>query len=182
LYDATRATPLTRQARRLYGAFAELVRRYQFRDRDQVCGYGLSVSQCYTLEALAAGPMTMGQLAERLCLKISSATRVVDFLVESGVARRSEDPADRRVCRVELTAKGGALVARIQRDLIAEHEAVLRAVPAESRDAVILAVEHLLAAFVSRACGDPPAVGCVGLLPQADPEKAPVAGRVRPKP
>ena len=144
---------LPKQAQRLYDIFSELIRRYQFRDRDQICCYGLSVSQCYTLDALAgAGSLTMGELAEKLCLKISSATRVVDPMVERGWVRRGSDPGDRRVCRVQATAKGRQLVARVRADLIREHERVLRNVPPESREAVIAAMTDLLAALDARKC------------------------------
>jgi DNA-binding MarR family transcriptional regulator len=144
---------VTRQAERLYDAFSELLRRYQFRDRDQICCHGLSVSQCYTLDALApVDSLTMGELAERLCLKISSATRVVDPMVERGWVRRVCDPDDRRVCRVQATARGRALVGRVRADLVREHENVLRNVPAESREAVIQAMTDLLAAFEQRRC------------------------------
>lgn len=150
-----------RQAERLYGAFSELARRYSFRDRDQICCYGLSVSQCYTLEALASGePKSMGELAAHLCLKISSVTRVVDHLVEQGFARREADASDRRVCRVRISSKGRALVAKINGELVAEYEQVLRNVPAESREAVIQAVSELLGAFEKRGCCDSAEVGC----------------------
>ena len=147
------ADRLAEQAERLYSVFAELVRRYQFRDRDQICCYGLSVSQCYTLEALAAGEsLTMSDLALRLCLKISSMTRVVDHLVAEGLVRRVEDRSDRRVCRVQLAAKGRALFHKVQSGLLKEYEQVLAKVPADSREAVIEAMAHLLAAFQSRSC------------------------------
>jgi len=143
---------IVRQAERLYAVFAELIRRYQFRDRDQICCYGLSVSQCYALEALASrGSMAMGKLAEHLGLKISSVTRAVDQLVAGALARRLEDPKDRRVCRVHVTKKGRALVARIQKELVKEYERVLRDVPPESRETVVQAVARLLSAFEGRS-------------------------------
>lgn len=145
------AAPLTRHAERMYVIFSELVRRYQFRDRDQVCCHGLSVSQCYTLELLTDGGLrTMGALADATCLKISTATRVVDHLVSSGLAVRLDDPNDRRVCRVQITEAGRALVARVRAEIVAEYEAVLRDVPVGSREAVIGALSHLLSAFKQR--------------------------------
>jgi MarR family transcriptional regulator, 2-MHQ and catechol-resistance regulon repressor len=142
---------LTRQARQMYAVFVELVRRYQFRDRDQVCCHGLSVSQCYTLELLAeGGPRTMGALAAEICLKVSTATRVVDQLVSRGLAARQDDPHDRRVCRVQITEAGRTLVARVQAEIVAEYEAVLARVPAGSREAVIEALSRLLEAFQER--------------------------------
>jgi DNA-binding MarR family transcriptional regulator len=149
------ASAFKRQAERMYAVFAELVRRYQFRDRDQVCCHGLSVSQCYTLELLAeGGPRTMGALAAEICLKISTATRVVDHLVSSGLAARLSDPNDRRVCCVQITDAGRTLVARIREEIVAEYEAVLSAVPARSRESVIDALSHLLSAFKQRQSPD----------------------------
>ncbi len=142
---------LTRQAARFYAVFVELIRRYQFRDRDQVCCHGLSISQCYTLEALAQREsMTMSELAEHLCLKLSTMTRVVDHLVSSGLATRLDDPNDRRVCCVQITGAGRAIVARVQAEIVAEYEAVLKGVPVGSREAVIDALSHLLSAFKQR--------------------------------
>ncbi len=143
--------PLRRQAENLFRVFADLVRAYQFRDREGICCHGVSVSQCYTLDALSeAGPMTMGELAGRLHLEISTMTRVVDYLVANRLASRVADSDDRRVCRVRITAKGRSLVSRIREELIDEHEQVLREIPAESREAVVAAMSHLLCAFNGR--------------------------------
>jgi DNA-binding MarR family transcriptional regulator len=145
------SAPSGRQAERLYRVFAELVRGYQFRDREGICCHGLSVSQCYTLEALESqGPATMSELAGRMFLELSSMTRIVDFLVANKLARRSADARDRRVCRVQITRQGRSLVSRIRAELVNEHELMLREIPAESREAVISAMSHLLAAFKQR--------------------------------
>ncbi|MHC4082106.1 MAG: MarR family winged helix-turn-helix transcriptional regulator [Planctomycetota bacterium] len=142
---------LTRQAERLYQVFAELVRGYQLRDREGICCHGLSVSQCYTLEALEAhGPATMGELASRMFLELSSMTRIVDRLVADKLASRAADPTDRRVCRVQITRQGRALVSRVRSELIREQELMLREIPAGSREAVISAMSHLLSAFKQR--------------------------------
>jgi DNA-binding MarR family transcriptional regulator len=145
------STTLRRQADRFYRVFAELVRGYQFRDREGICCHGLSVSQCYSLEAVYMnGPMTMGELASHLYLELSTVTRIVDSLVTKGLANRAEDAKDRRVCRVRLTRKGRSLVTKIRGELVKEHEAVLRAVPSESREAVISAMSDLLSVFIER--------------------------------
>ncbi len=147
---------LHRQAERLYRVFVDLVRAYQFRDREEICCHGLSVSQCYTLEALDMhGPMPMGELAGRLHLEISTMTRIVDYLVTNKFATRVTDADDRRVCRVQIGRKGRSLAARIRAELVKEHELVLREVPRESREAVILAMSHLLSAFEARQARPP---------------------------
>ncbi|UCE59468.1 MAG: MarR family transcriptional regulator [Phycisphaerales bacterium] len=142
---------LHKQAERLYHFLAELARGYQFRDREGICCHGISVSQCYTLDALEMqGPMTMSELAAHLHLEISSMTRVVDYLVANKLATRVTDAEDRRVCRVKIARKGHSLVGKIRTDLIKQHEAVLKEIPSGSREAVITAMSHLLEAFKER--------------------------------
>jgi len=144
-------TTLGQQAERFYQAFSELVRGYQFRDREGITCYGLSVSQCYTLETLVIqGPATMSQLAERMYLEVSSMTRVVDRLVAEELATRYMDPNDRRVCLVRITRLGRNRVAKIRTELIKEHESILQEIPVGGREAVINAMHHLLSAFQQR--------------------------------
>lgn len=132
------------QARRLHRAVTELVRRYQFRDRNEICCFGISVSQCHALEALGqAGQLTMGALASQMQLSVSTMTRVVDQLVARGLAQRGEDAEDRRVCCVEPTLKGRKLLARISAELLGSERAILDKVPAEHGESVIHALEEL---------------------------------------
>ncbi|HEX2913882.1 MAG TPA: MarR family transcriptional regulator [Chloroflexia bacterium] len=49
------------------------------------------------------GPMRMGDLAHALGKKISTATGIVDLLVEQSLIKREEDPDDRRVVIARLT-------------------------------------------------------------------------------
>lgn len=49
------------------------------------------------------GPMTSGELARRLGLSLAAGSRLVDRLIEVGIARRGQDPADRRRVVVEHT-------------------------------------------------------------------------------
>jgi DNA-binding MarR family transcriptional regulator len=57
------------QAAELFEAMSDLIRIYQFRDRDRTYCHGISVSQCYALEAVARhGPLTVNQLAAYLYL------------------------------------------------------------------------------------------------------------------
>ncbi len=145
------APPLAQQAERLYEVFAELVRGYQFRDREGICCHGVSVSQCYTLDTLGRrGPTSMGELADCLYLEISTMTRVVDQLVLRQLVAREADPKDRRICRIRITRKGKSLISKIRGELIKEHEMVLRNIPAQSREAVIDAMSNLLSACSGR--------------------------------
>ena len=144
------AMPLSEQARQLHKAVKGLVQKYQFRDRNDICCYGISVSQCSTLETLEEhGTLPMQALAEQLQLAISTVTRIVDQLVDKGLAERRSAAWDRRVCQVSLTEAGATLLSTIQAELLSREEAILQRIPAEARDHVIWAVEEL-----SRAVGD----------------------------
>jgi DNA-binding MarR family transcriptional regulator len=56
-----------------------------------------------------AEPMTMGDLSRSLNVPLSTATRIVDWLVSNSYAQRLPDPDDRRIVRVALTETGNAM-------------------------------------------------------------------------
>jgi len=51
-------------------------------------------------------PLTMGEISEALRVPLSTATRMIDALVEQGYAERLPDARDRRIVRVALSADG----------------------------------------------------------------------------
>ena len=137
-------TSLPAQAKQLHQALKHLVQKYQFRDRNDICCYGISVSQCHTLETVGEhGTQTMQSLAQHLHLAVSTVTRVVDQLVEKGLVERRTGATDRRVCEVALTPHGSALLGTLQGELIAREQAVLERIPPGSRAHVIWAIEAL---------------------------------------
>jgi len=76
---------------------------------------GLSMTQCKALLELGgigeeAEPRQVGELAERFGVSVPSMSRAVDALVKGKLATRLEDPEDRRVRRVAITARGKKLV------------------------------------------------------------------------
>jgi DNA-binding MarR family transcriptional regulator len=77
---------------------------------------GLTFAQVKALMALE-GPTgenrTVTTLAEELGISAASASRAAEGLVRGGLARRVEDPDDRRVRPLELTGKGRGLADRI---------------------------------------------------------------------
>jgi DNA-binding MarR family transcriptional regulator len=132
------------QARAFNRAMAELVKRYQFRDRNETVAYGLSVSQAWALRALAErGPLAMGALAEELRLSVSAATRVVDPLARRKLVRREPGSSDRRVRTVALTAAGSRLWARVEGELLAIDRRVLAGLAPREREAVIRVIVAL---------------------------------------
>ena len=138
----TGATPeLRRSAVTLHRALTDFVRQYQFRNRNEICCYGVTVSQCYLLDALATrGPLSMQELASHLCLKISTVTRLVDGLVKKKLVRRQKDSEDRRVVRAELTEAGQKTQEKITDDLLATQEQILLSMPENVREEVVRAI------------------------------------------
>lgn len=131
-------------AERLHRLTKELIRRYQFRDWNQICCYGVSISQSHVLDLLAEeGEVPMQQLARRMFKSVSTMTRVVAQLVKRGHVTRRQDPADRRMVRVEITPQGQAVVAAIRRDLIETQKTILQSIPAAEWGAVFAVLEGL---------------------------------------
>ncbi len=112
-----------RDAVALHAAVAELVRVYQFRDRDRICCHDISVTQCYALETLVEhGPMRLSALAERLFLDKSTTSRVVATLVKKGYVEQRADEADGRASALHVTASGRRLCKRITDDLVEQQK------------------------------------------------------------
>jgi len=142
---------LTRDAVALTEAVAELVRVYQFRDRDQICCHDISVTQCYALEALAQnGPMRSTALAARLYLDKSTTSRVVTALVRKRYVEQRRDPADGRAVTLRVTSAGRALYRRINDDLVAQQKALLADLDPDLRAGVTLAISRLARAADAR--------------------------------
>ncbi len=117
-------------AARLERLTRDVIRRYQFRDWNRICCYGISISQSHVLDLLMEeGELTMQQLAQRMFKSVSTMTRVVAQLVRRGHVRRRQDQEDRRVVHIAITPQGKAVVAAIQRDLIESQKAILQSIP-----------------------------------------------------
>jgi DNA-binding MarR family transcriptional regulator len=61
------------------------------------------------LLAQSEKPMTMRELGAELNVPMSTATRIVDWLVRGGMVERVNDPNDRRVVRVSMSKSGSEL-------------------------------------------------------------------------
>jgi MarR family 2-MHQ and catechol resistance regulon transcriptional repressor len=124
---AVREDPrLERDAADLHAALSELIRVYQFRDRDKICCHDLSVTQCHALDVIGdAGPLSMNDLAARLYLDKSTTSRVVDSLERKGLALRDANPSDRRALLLSATDDGRRLLATIRTAIIAEEKSLL---------------------------------------------------------
>jgi len=129
---------LQQQAGAFYDVLSDLIRVYQFRDRDRICCHDLSVSQCHALEALARhGPMTLNDLAGYLYLDKSTTSRVVDALERKKMLRREAHPEDGRAVRLVASKDGERRVASIMSSIIQREKQLLSDFDPEVRAAII---------------------------------------------
>jgi DNA-binding MarR family transcriptional regulator len=63
-------------------------------------------------------PMTMGELSHELDVPLSTATRIMDWLVNNSYAERMADPQDRRIVRVALTDAGRNIYSEIDKCVV----------------------------------------------------------------
>ncbi len=88
---------------------------------------GLTSARLSALSVLAfGGDATLGELAAAEQVSLPTMTRIAAALVAGGLARRCIDPADRRFVRLQITAKGRALMARGRAQRVARLQARLR--------------------------------------------------------
>lgn len=92
-------------------------------------------------------PMTMTELSEALDAPLSTATRIMDWLVESGYVERLPDPDDRRIVRVALTDTGHELYQTISGFLRQRIEQILRRFTADERQALVSLLRRALEAL-----------------------------------
>jgi DNA-binding MarR family transcriptional regulator len=141
---STLADQLQADSLALHEALADLVRAYQFRDRDRICCHDISVTQCYALEALKRdGPMRLNDLAERLFLDKSTSSRVLGALVRKGYAERLVDLTDGRAISVRITAKGQRLYSRIHDGLVRQQAQMIEDLVPNVRRAAIEVITRL---------------------------------------
>ncbi len=122
----------------------QLVRLYQSCDRVCLVERGVSASQGYTLLSLPQeGTLSMNELSEAMGLANSTTTRIVDQLVKKGLVRRREDEEDRRVVRVQLTARGRELWQALTNELQDFFARAMEGIREDERPAILHALERL---------------------------------------
>ncbi|SEB73096.1 MarR family winged helix-turn-helix transcriptional regulator [Terriglobus roseus] len=88
---------------------------------------------------LREGPLLMSELAKSMEIPLSSATNLVNRLVEKGHVARERSDEDRRIVRVTVTASGRRLMAKLEQfRLEASRHALTRLDTAEQRTLIAL--------------------------------------------
>ena len=95
-------------------AMHALLRRYQFQDVEQVCEYGITLTECHALELVAmTGPLSVNELARELRVNKSTASRAVQSLAGKSLVQREVNHEDARAWRLAPTPAGRRLFSRI---------------------------------------------------------------------
>jgi DNA-binding MarR family transcriptional regulator len=104
--------PSTNESKRILNSIRLLVRALRVFDREAQKRYGLSAAAMFILHALhdVAAPVSLNELAERTATDQSSASVVVQRLVDAGYVSRTPRPEDRRHVELRLTPRGRTLI------------------------------------------------------------------------
>ena len=142
---------LQQDAEALYEALGDLIRVYQFRDRDRICCHDLSITQCHALEVLSMrGGLSLNEVAAELYLDKSTTSRVVAALERKGYVERTEHPEDRRAILLQVTGAGQALYKRIHSAIIEQEKGLRTDFDSGTRQSMTKLIHRLAAAAAAR--------------------------------
>lgn len=133
---------------KLESLLEELGRKTHLRDpiANAMESMGLTPQQLHTVMWLSREKkLTMGTLAQRLCVTEKSVTGLVDRLERIDLVRRVRDDVDRRVVHVCLSEEGVEVAGRLQRNFRERMTAFLSLLDARDRTDMFRIIGVLLA-------------------------------------
>lgn len=111
------------RALRLWIALARCYATFSRAVGQKVSEYGLTTAQFGILEAIHhLGPLSLGELADKLLVTGGNVTYIMDRLEEQGLVRRERSGEDRRVVVAILTSEGRGII----EDVFPGHAAYIR--------------------------------------------------------
>jgi DNA-binding MarR family transcriptional regulator len=137
-------TGSTTQAQKMADLTFSLLEHCQEKQERIASGLKLTVAEFKLLRCFRSETMVnVSELARRMGLTNSRLTRILDGLVEKGIARRDSATKDRRVKEIVLTDRGRKAEIELDRIYIQTHQHILDLIPEGARDSVLLAMEKL---------------------------------------
>ena len=124
-------------------SFTRLARFFNQLMREQLTCGPVTVQQCYTLEALADGPLSMKELAAEVALHQSTLTRVVEKLEKQSLVQRTRKSDNQRSVEVRLTDAGRQTYVFLDTAGSQMISDLLDLIPKERRGAIVDAMEEL---------------------------------------
>lgn len=118
--------------------------------KEQTACCGVTSAQCHVLlEISALKPVGIAELSARLGLDPSTLSRTVDGLVRAGLLERSENPADRRACLLQLTEQGSATCRSIEDFCDRFYTDMLKPIPRKKQYDLLQAMALLVEIFAA---------------------------------
>jgi DNA-binding MarR family transcriptional regulator len=135
-------------AKRILNSIRQLVRALRLFDREAQSKYGISAAQMFVLHALDQDEvLSLNGLAERTATDQSSASVVVQRLVDAGYVTRTAKKEDRRHIELRLTAKGRAVLRKSPPPAQQRMMATVEKMSARDRKQFVELLEGFVGAF-----------------------------------
>ncbi|WP_432882517.1 MarR family winged helix-turn-helix transcriptional regulator [Kribbella sp. CA-245084] len=129
----------------LASALVQTMHRLQDLHAETSRPLGLTPQQAHLLCVLITGPLGMTELSRILSIERSSLTSMVDRLERRDLVARVANPADRRACRIELTADGKDLAHQCHDAVVDRIQELTSDLPASTRATLTKALQSILA-------------------------------------
>ena len=119
-------------------------RAVEARAHRSIADTGLGASDFAILETLLhKGPLPVNVIGRKVLLTTGSITSAVDRLVNRGLVTRRDDPADRRVRHVHLTASGRKLISRAFAQHAEDLEEIVATLTRDERSTLVALLRKL---------------------------------------
>lgn len=137
---------------------SELVKAYELCDQGCLTQSGVTAAQGYTLLSLPeTSCLSMNKLSDCMNVATSTMTRMVDQLVQKGLAYRQSDPEDRRVVLVGLTEQGQGVRTTLDQTLHGVFAEVAANIQESEHPQILHTLQqitHLVTALAQSCCGN----------------------------
>ena len=124
-------------------SFTRLARFFNQLMREQLTCGPVTVQQCYTLETLNKGPLSMKDLAAEVALHQSTLTRVVEKLEKQKLVQRTRKSDNQRSVEVRLTDAGRQTYEFLDTAGSQMISDLLDLIPRERQNAIVDAMEEV---------------------------------------
>jgi DNA-binding MarR family transcriptional regulator len=134
-------------------ALRRIVRSMDLHSRAMVQRNGLTSPQAALMKALSLGPLTAGDLANRINLSQGTVTDILKRLETRGLVHRLRDEADKRRVIVSLTAEGQRIINGSSGQLQAPFSERLNELPEWEQSQLLAALQRI--AHMMEGSGQP---------------------------
>jgi DNA-binding MarR family transcriptional regulator len=130
-----------------------LVRHLGILEKSDISCCGVTLAQCHAIVEIGRrGKINLNDLADLLGVDKSTMSRTINNLVESNLAARDLDNADRRYVVIQLTEEGQRFFEKTEGGMERYFQGVLSRIPADKRDQVLESLTLLNTAIGHERC------------------------------